>query len=357
MSTSHQTLDTPADMKAARLHAPGSPMSIDLVPVPRPASGQVLVKVLACGLCGSDVHMWHGRVPVGKTPIVLGHEIAGAISTSGDAVGGWREGDLVIVRAGAGCGRCPYCTAGRDNLCPQQRVLGMDEDGGFAQYVVAPTSSLVPLPPSMPPEVGAILTDAVATPYHALTERGRLKRGESVVVFGAGGVGAHAVLLAKALGASPVVAVDIRPAALARAKALGADEAVPADDAPAKAVQRITGGADLALDCVGKPESIAQAVRSLKPGGRAVVVGMGQQPISLPPPALFAWREHSLIGSFGSTSADLDAVISMTLEGQLDLSQSITGRVPLSAIDQTLALLEDPTADHIRIVILPWEEV
>ncbi len=343
-------------MIAARLHAPGGPLRVEEVQVPAPGPGEVLVRVVAAGVCGSDVHMLHGRVPVAKTPITLGHEMAGTVAAAGPNAG-VSLGQKVIVRAGAACGQCPACAAGDDNLCSQQKVLGMGEDGGFAQYVRAPASCLVPLPENVSFEVGAILADAVATPYHALAVRGGLKAGESVFVVGAGGVGLHAVLLARAMGAGLIVASDVRPQALKRAKEMGADEVLPAQDAPHKEVQRLTeGGADIALDCVGQPESVAQALRSLRPGGRAVVLGMGQQPLTLPPPTLFAWRELSVIGSFGSTRRDLDGVIAMVLSGRLDLSHSITGRLPLREANAALAQLEDPGGDHVRIVLSPWEE-
>ncbi len=358
MSTNVREPDGPPRiMAAARLHSAGSPLIVEQMPVPTPGHGHALVQVLACGVCGSDAHMARGTVPVRTMPIVLGHEAAGRIAACGADVTRWKTGDAVIVRAGSVCGECRFCSAGADNLCPEQSVLGMDADGGFAQYVTVPAPSLVPLPVGMPFEIGAILTDAVATPYHALTVRGALREGESVAVFGAGGVGMHAVQLARVLGAGLVIAVDVRDAALVRAKEAGAHETVLGEpEAPYKAVQRLTGGGvDLAVDCVGRPETIGQAVRSLRPGGRAVIVGMGQAPISLPPPALFAWREHAVIGSFGSTRVDLDRVLGLVGSGRLDLSRSITGRLPLRDVNRALAMLEDRESDHVRIVIEPWE--
>lgn len=343
-------------MTAARLHAPGGPLRVEEVQVPAAGRGEVLVRVLAAGVCGSDVHMLHGRVPVAKTPITLGHEIAGTVAAAG-AGAGVSHGQGVIVRAGAACGQCPPCRAGNDNLCPQQKVMGMVEDGGFAQYVRAPASSLVPLPEGVSFEIGAILADAVATPYHALAVRGELKAGESVFVVGAGGVGLHAVLLARAMGAGLIVASDVRPQALRRARDMGAHETLPANESSYREVQRLSGGgADIALDCVGMPESITQALRSLRPGGRAVVLGMGQQPLSLPPPTVFAWRELSVIGSFGSARRDLDGVIDLVRSGRLDLSRSVTERLPLREANAALARLDDPAGDNIRIVLLPWEE-
>jgi threonine dehydrogenase-like Zn-dependent dehydrogenase len=234
----------------------------------------------------------------------------------------------------------------------------MDCDGGFAQFVLTPAANLVPLPAEVSFEAGAILTDAVATPYHAITTRGQLNAGESVVIFGCGGLGTHAVQLARLLGAAFVIAVDVRPAALDRASSLGADAVIDSREESAhKAVQRITeGGADLALDFVGSPETASQAVRCLRTGGRLVIVGMGQEPISLPPPALFAWREHAAIGSFGSTHRDVTEVVGLVQSGRLDLGGSVTGRFPLAAVNEALEILERGENDHVRLVITPWLE-
>lgn len=347
----------PEAMLAARLHSPSAPLQIEERPLPALEPGEVMVRVLACGVCGSDVHMWRGTVPVARTPIVLGHEIAGRVARCGPGSSPWKVDDAVIVRAASGCGDCRHCAGGHDNLCRNQHVLGMDLDGGFARYVKAPAANLLPLPDGVPFEVAAILADAVATPYHALAERGALQRGESVAVFGCGGLGTHAVQLARLLGAGKVIAVDVHPPALARARELGADETVDAtSEAPHKAVQQITGeGVDLALECVGRPETVAQAVRSLRPGGRAVIVGMGREPIALPPPALFAWREYGVLGSFGSTGSDLERVIALVQSGRLDLGRSISGRFPLEEVNRALEMLESKEGDPVRLVILPWE--
>lgn len=353
------TLVPPGEtMLAARFYAPDRPLAVEPCPVPVPGPGDVLVRVRACGVCGSDVHMRHGRVPVRTKPIILGHEIAGTVAACGDASAPWREGDPVIVRAGRACGTCPQCRSGRDNLCPHQRVLGMDEDGGFAQYVRASSACLLPLPDGVPFEIAAILSDAVATPYHALVGRAALRPGECVAVFGCGGLGVHAVQLARALGAGVVIAVDIRAGPLKRAQALGADHVVDAgQEEPNKAIRRILGeGVDLALECVGRADTIAQAVKSLRPGGRAVVVGIGNEPVSLPPPALFAWKEHALLGSFGSTRSDLDAVIDLVRSGRLDVSRSISARLPLPDAERALEMLESGEGDPVRIALVPWEE-
>jgi 2-desacetyl-2-hydroxyethyl bacteriochlorophyllide A dehydrogenase len=344
-------------MLAARLHEPGAPLEIEQYARPKPQQGEVVVQVLAAGVCGSDLHMWSGRVPVTRTPIVLGHEISGKVASCGPNTSAWEIDQRVIVRASAGCTDCRDCASGHDNLCAKQRVLGMDLDGGFAGYVKVSAANLLPLPENISFEIGAILADAVATPYHALGARGALCNGESVAVFGCGGLGTHAIQLAGILGAGRVIAVDIRPGALERAKKLGAHETINAgSDDPHKEIQRLTGGGvDLALECVGRAETIAQAVRSLRPGGRAVVVGMGREPITLPPPALFAWREHALLGSFGSTRVDLGRVVDLVQSGTLDLRGSVSARLQLSEANEALRILESKEGDPVRLVILPWE--
>src|SRR3990172_12048518 len=136
-------------MRASRFNAPGVPLTVEECRVPALDVGDVLVGVMAAGVCGSDVHMWRGVVPVRQLPLTLGHEMAGTVEACGPAVAQWEPGDQVIVRAASGCGECGACSSGRDNLCSRQRVLGMELDGGFAQYVRAPAANLVPLPPGI----------------------------------------------------------------------------------------------------------------------------------------------------------------------------------------------------------------
>jgi len=212
------------DMLAARLIEPGEPLRIERVPVPEPSAQEVLVKVSACGLCGTDLHLAvDGDLPVMRTPITLGHEAAGIIATIGSDVAGLEKGNRVALFPSACCGACRFCLAGRESLCDVSQVYGMARDGALAEYVAVPARSVMMLPDAVPFDVGAIVTDGVATPFHALRSRGRLRAGETVGIFGCGGLGTHAVILARMMGAARIIAVDVNAAARDRALAAGAD--------------------------------------------------------------------------------------------------------------------------------------
>ena len=344
-------------MLAARFYAPGEPLRVEEVPMPAAGPGQVLVRVTACGICGSDMHFIEGRAPVAATPITLGHEPAGVVVETGAGVADIAPGQRVVVRPGAGCGRCSACASGRDSLCERTRVLGMHVDGGLAEYLAADGSSIIPVPDGVPLEQAAIISDAVATPYHALVERGALRAGESVAVFGCGGLGAHAVQLARLAGAATVIAVDVRASALDRARRAGADIAInAAEERPSRRIRELVGCIDLALECVGRADTISEAVKSLRRGGRAVVVGMGADAIQLPPPNVFTWSEHALIGSFGSSAEHVRRLLGMAASGRLDLSASVTALLPLHEVNAGLDLLRAPGGDAGRVVVQPGRE-
>ena len=344
-------------MLAARFYAPGESLRVEEVPMPSAGPGQVLVRVTACGICGSDVHFVEGRALVAATPITLGHEPAGVVVQTGAGVADVAPGQRVIVRPGVGCGRCHACSSGRDSLCERTHVLGMHVDGGLAECLAVSASSIIPVPDAVPMEQAAIISDAVATPYHALVERGALRAGESVAVFGCGGLGAHAVQLARLAGAATVIAIDVRPAALERARRAGADLLINAvEERPSRRIRELVGGVDLALECVGRADTIGEAVKSLRRGGRAVVVGMGADAIQLPPPNVFTWSEHALIGSFGSSAEHVRRLLGMTASGRLDLSASVTAVLPLSDVNAGLDMLRALGGDAGRVVVQPGRE-
>ena len=214
-------------MNAARLYKAGEPLRIESIPVPFPEPDEVQVKVEACGLCGTDIHLAvDGDIPVQTTPITLGHEAAGVVTEVGEAVTEYSAGDRVALFPSATCGRCRYCMAGRESLCESSRVYGMVRDGALAQFITSPVWSLVAIPEGVSFDQAAIVTDGVATPFHALRSRGALKAGESVAVVGCGGLGTHAILLARMMGAGFIAAIDTQEAARTRALELGADLAI-----------------------------------------------------------------------------------------------------------------------------------
>lgn len=342
-------------MKAARFRNPKEPVRLEEVGKPQPEEGEALVRVEACGICGTDVHIAkEGVLPTAFSPITLGHEIAGEIAAV-SAGGHVRAGERVLIYPQQVCGSCPYCRTGQENLCLKPLVFGMQRDGGMAEFVVAPIANLIPLPENVPSEVGAILADAVATPYHAIVRRGKLKEGESVAIFGCGGLGYHATKLCKLLGANPIVAVDVEEAALQRAQKAGATEVVSAkEEDPVKKIKGLVkGGVDIAFEFIGLSKTIAQAVQVVRRGGRAVVCGIGMDPITLPPPFVFVGNELSLLGSFGSTREDIKDVLSLVEKQALSLDDSITRAFPLPEANEALEALQQREGNPVRFVILP----
>ena len=275
-------------MRAARFD--GTTLAVQDVPVPVPGPGEALVQVMACGICLSDVHLLDGTLP-GPLPVVTpGHESAGVVAQVGDQVAGWEPGDRVLLAGGRPCGTCAMCVRGRVDACLAFEIMGFNYDGAWAQYVVVPGQTLTAIPDDLPFPQAAVLADAVSTPYAALTERAALRPGESVGLWGIGGLGVHAVQVARLVGASPVIAVDPLPEARARALALGADVALdPATDDVAARIAALTDGTglDVAVDLVGANAVLAQCVASLGRRGRAVMVGLSLDDVQLGPGVFF----------------------------------------------------------------------
>jgi D-arabinose 1-dehydrogenase-like Zn-dependent alcohol dehydrogenase len=343
-------------VRAARLHRPRTAdgpedLRIDEVPTPDPGPGEVLVRVHACGVCASDLHVVQGITPAAHLPITLGHEAAGVVEAVGDGVGDWMPGDRVLVPAGRVCGQCTMCLGGRDNLCQFQHVLGVTTDGAQADHALAPGHMLVPVPGSMPFEQAAILADAVATPYHAL-KRGGITDDMTVAIVGLGGLGMHAVQLAKLTGAH-VIGVDVDPVSLERAREWGADDVVDASDGGGAAqVRELTeGGVDRAFEFVGLQATAHDAVKSLRPGGRATLVGISRERLSTLPLGLFVAQELEVVGSFGSTLQDVNELLDLVEAGRLDLSRSVSHVLALDEFPDALRMLETREGNPIRIVV------
>ncbi|MCE3554666.1 zinc-binding dehydrogenase [Pseudonocardia sp. RS11V-5] len=350
----------PETMRAARFHEPGRPLATESLPRPEPGPGEVLLQVRAAGVCGSDVHFAIEGSPVGFVPITLGHEVAGTVAELGPDVDGALEDGLgvgarVVVNAVLTDGTCPQCLTGRSSICASRTLVGIHRDGGLAEFVAVPARALVPLPDEVPFDVGAIVTDAVATPFHALTDVARVRAGEAVAIVGVGGLGLHAVQIARLQGASPVIAVDPRASQRTRAAEVGADLVLEPGPGATEAVLAATGGAgaDVAAEFVGRPESIAGAAELLRTGGRLVICGLGADPITLPPPTVFVRRELQVLGSYGFTTASIRSVLGLVTAGRLDLSRSITHRFPLDEADKALQTLHQKLGEPQRVVVLP----
>lgn len=345
-------------MKAARLHKLDTAISIDDVVVPEPGPGEVLIEMRAAGLCGSDVHIYRGATPLGRYPLTLGHENAGVVADVGDGVAEWKAGDRVCVNFLVTCGACRYCVRGRPSLCRRRTGIGVHHDGGFATYLKAPARNLVALPESVSYEAGALATDAIATPYHAITRRMRPGIGDAVVVYGLGGLGFHAVQLLKLSGAR-VIAVDINVESLERAAAVGADHVVDARAGdPVAAVGEFTDGlgADFALELVGHEETIDRAVASVRPGGRAVIVGHGADAMVLMPPGRFVRSEIEVVGSYAFETPEIAEIVRIIASGLLDLTLSVSAQFALTDVNDALGLLMARNTNPVRLMITDWPD-
>src|SRR6185369_13816989 len=207
-------------MKAIRLTEPGQPLQMSEVPVPSVGARDVLVRVKAAGICHSDVHYRAGRSRVHPLPLTLGHEVAGLVEEVGSEAAEFRRGDRVCVHYLATCGECPQCLRGTEQFCRSGAMIGKHRDGGYAEFLLMPARSLFRLPAEISFEAGAIMMCSSATALHSL-KKARLQPGESVAVFGLGGLGISAVQLAKALGAGEVFGIDLKSAKLALAEGFG----------------------------------------------------------------------------------------------------------------------------------------
>jgi 2-desacetyl-2-hydroxyethyl bacteriochlorophyllide A dehydrogenase len=342
-------------MRAVRLTQVNHPLEMQEIPVPALGDSDVLVRVKAAGICHSDVHYRVGKSPVYPLPMTLGHEVAGVIETAGKNVTRLKPGDRVCLHYMVTCGNCYYCTTGNEQFCEHGKMIGHYTDGGYADFIAVPERSAVLLPAEIPFEQGATLMCASATALHAL-RKGRLKGGETVAVFGAGGLGMSAVQLARALGAREVYAVDIHPAKLALAQSYGAIPVDAAHQDPSAEIKRLSGGrgVDVSLELIGLPLTMKQALRSLAIFGRAVMVGITERSLEVDTYHELLGPETELIGSNDHLLQELPLLIEYARSGVLDLSRVVSRTVPLEAgaINAALDDLEGFSAE-VRTVIVP----
>ena len=341
-------------MRAAVLHPAAKTLVIEDLPTPEPQPGEMLVRVTACGLCRTDLHYLHGTPTFKKPPLILGHEVSGTVAGLGPGVADWKEGERVLIPPVLSCGRCTWCLTGRGTLCASQVMFGNHRDGGFAEYITIPATAVFRLPEPIPLKEGCIVSDALSTPYHAVVNRAEVRPGQWVAVFGCGGVGLAAVRMA-VLAGGRVVAVDISPPKLDLARSLGAAETVNAkevEDVP-KALRKITGGGpDTALEVIGNPKTIAQALASVRPGGRVVVVGYTDAEVAVNMGRIM-FREIEVRGSLGCGLQDFPKVIELVRSGQIPLGKFVTHTFPLEKINEGFRLLESSEPTLVRAITVP----
>lgn len=342
-------------MKSVRMVQAGKPLELQEIPTPAIGEKEILVRVRAAGICHSDAHYRAGRSPMGKMPITLGHEVAGVVERIGAQVAEIKVGDRVCLHYNISCGDCYYCKIGHEQFCNTVKMLGHHVDGGYAEYIAVPARNAIPLPDEIPFEQGATLMCASATAFHALS-KGRVKAGETVAVFGVGGLGLSAIQLARALGAVDVYAVDIKQDKLELASEYNA---ISIDASRLDAVEEIRKltkgrGVNVALEMIGLRKTMEQAIDSVGNLGRAVMVGLNQQPISVNTYMQVLGKEAEIIGSNDHLLEELPILVDLARRKILDTSRVVSQVIPLDAdrINQRLDELELFTSD-MRAVILP----
>ena len=363
-----QTPTVPETMRAAVLVAPGEPLAVKRIRTPRPRSGEVLVKVTACGLCHSDLHVMSGKI-LFPTPAVLGHEVSGVLVELGENTlhSGLAVGDAVCGAFLMPCGQCPDCARGRDDLCApffrfnrlqgqlfdgSSRLADLDGSviaqysmGGLAEYCVIPVTAVTPMPEGMDAVAAAILGCAAMTAYGAVRRGADLRHGETVAVIGIGGVGSHIVQVAHELGARRVIAIDVDDDKLEHAIRYGASDVINSRHVNARdRVLALTGGrgVDVAIEALGFPATFEQALTLLADGGRMVPVGLaaGSQTAAVEINRLVR-RGQQVRGSYGArTRTDLPIVVDLAARGVLDYRGVVSERVSLYRAEETYRRLE-----------------
>lgn len=329
-------------MRAMQLVSVGAPLAPVRRPVPEPGPGEVRLRIEACGVCGSDAFLQKGGFgPKVRLPLTPGHEAAGVIDALGEGVTEFSVGDQAALYYISTPPGDPWAARGRPNVSPDIIRMGVDVDGAFAEFVIRPVSSVILPRRPVPPLVLAVLTDAVATPLHALKRIAGLQPGETLAVIGVGGLGSSAVQLGRIFGAH-VIAVTRSTERQALARRLGADEIVPAADVdPVHRVRELTRGvgADVVLQCAGSATADEQAIAMGGPGGRVVLVGSSTDHFRARAVDIF-WRELSVMGSRGFIPEDIRDAIDLYLEGRLDVTHLIANARPLEEANEAIADLE-----------------
>jgi 2-desacetyl-2-hydroxyethyl bacteriochlorophyllide A dehydrogenase len=309
----------PVIMKTMVLSQYNTPLEVHDREIPEAEPGEVLLKVKACGICQTDLKIIRGAIPppIVTLPHVLGHEVAGEIAAVGNHVSGVQEGDVGVVYTYVTCQNCELCLTGRENICAQLERIGFEREGGFTEYLKVPAQNFCSFSKDQPVEKMAILADAIGTPYHAITGLAKVRPGQNVLIVGAGGLGIHAVQIAKLCGAH-VTVVDLDPNARDLAKSYGADEAIdPVDAAEAVSDQTAGYGVDAVIEIVGHPQTLNWSLPSLKSGGKLILVGYApENPFALNT-MMMHYNEYEIIGCRFVTKAELRELIQLVETGKI----------------------------------------
>jgi propanol-preferring alcohol dehydrogenase len=338
-------------MKAAVLRDFKAPLTIEEIDQPKPGAHDVLIQMEACGVCHSDLHVadgdWPQLVPITKRPLILGHEIAGRVVEKGAAVDHLQIGDRVGVPwVHWTCGECEFCREGNENLCAKQQITGVTVDGGYAEFVKAPSSHALKIPEGLSCVEAAPLFCAGVTVYRAL-QRAKIQPGQRLAVFGVGGLGHLAVQIGRGFGAI-VTAIDVSEEKLAHARSLGASATLNAGTVNVVKELRRAGGVHAALVSSAAKAAYDMAFPCVRPAGMLLVVGLPSESLCFPPIQMAALELHIQASSVG-TRQDLRDVLAMAAAGKVRCQ--VTTR-PLAKVNEVLEQLRHGKVSG-RIVLVP----
>ena len=322
------------------------------IPTPTPSNTGVVINVEATGLCRSDWHGWMGHDSDIKLPHVPGHEFAGTIHEIGKDVKNFKVGDRVTTPFVCGCGKCEYCQRGDAQVCPTQTQPGFTHFGSFAEYVAIDNAdfNLITIPTEVSFATAAALGCRFATSYRGLIKRAKVKPNEKVVIYGCGGVGLSAIMIAKSQGAD-VYAVDINDESLKIAQSLGAKTINSKSTDPVKALQDL-GGADIAVDALGSEATATSSILSLARRGRHLQLGLMLTPSGLsqiPMARVIAW-ELDLLGSHGMAAKDYPEMLALVASGALNPALLVKREINLEDGAKALADLNNQSSGGITII-------
>jgi D-arabinose 1-dehydrogenase-like Zn-dependent alcohol dehydrogenase len=340
-------------MRAVRLVQVGKPLEQADIPIPHIGSSDVLIRVAAAGICHSDAHYRAGISKIEHLPLTLGHEVAGRVEQVGSDVMHLSVGDRVSVHYLVHCGSCEFCVRGLEQFCRSGQMIGKHREGGYVEFINVPGTNAFSLPDEIPFEIGAIMMCSSATALHALN-KARFKAGESIAIFGFGGLGFSALQLARALDCGDVYVIEINPAKLASAVAMGAIAVDARAADPVEQIKEATAGrgVDVALELIGSAKTMRHAVICLGPLGRAALVGLTGESMSVFPYTELINKEAEIIGVSDHLASELPALIEFARSGKLRFPPETLRVVDLDAaqINAALDALQD-SIDHVRTVI------
>ena len=332
-------------MRASRLVRPGKMVVVD-APKPVPGPGEVLVRVLAAGICGSDRHMFAGEYPTAR-PVPRGHEFGGVVEAG---AGRLAAGTLVTADPNIGCGHCTACRAGRVNLCAQLQAIGVTRDGGFAEYVVLPETQAIALPAGLDPMLGAF-SEPLACCLHGL-DVAAIRPGDSVAVLGGGVIGLLMVQLAALAGAGRIAMVTRQQVRRELAMTLGATDPIdPAGDAVAGLRDAIAGGVDVVLECAGVAQTFGQGLRMARRGGTFVLFGVTPAGLEVPVVPFDLLVNELRIESAWLNPLTHQRAADMVSAGALELDRLISGTIALEDVPDKIGAA--PAPGEIKLIAVP----